>query len=74
VRTADTADDWLVRIGPDGAETSRNDNGEADCEVHAAAHDLYLALWNRHDRTGLRVDGDGDVLALFQDRVRVRWR
>lgn len=73
VVTDDTDGDWLVRIGPDGVETVAGVDDGADCEVRGRASDLYLALWNRHDGEGLAVEGDGDVLALFLDRVHIRW-
>ena len=62
-----------VGDGGDGVETEPG-AGEADCDVRGDASDLYLALWNRRGTEGLTVTGDGDVLALFLDRVHIRWR
>ena len=74
VRCTDTADDWLVRIGPERVRTSPgSDAASSDCVVTGAADDLYLALWNRRPAAGLDVGGDRSVLDLFLDRVHVRW-
>src|ERR1022692_361690 len=75
VRCADTAGDWLVRIGPDGVTTTDGADhaGAAHCEVTGRAADLYLLLWNRPEAESLTVQGDGRVLELFRDQVRVRW-
>jgi len=81
VAATDAPGGWQVRIGPDGVETrvasGRPAAGDLpaddDCLVKGPAADLYLALWNRRGLDGLVVDGDGEVLALFLDRVRVRW-
>lgn len=75
VTATDSPGDWHVHVGPDrvttlaGAEAA----APADCTVRGPAADLYLALWNRGGVERLAVDGDDTVLALFCDRVRVRW-
>jgi uncharacterized protein (TIGR03083 family) len=68
----DAAGDWLVRIGPEHAETVAGAPG-ADCEVRGRAAELYLVLWHRLDPDVLTVAGDSAVLELFRDRVRIRW-
>jgi uncharacterized protein (TIGR03083 family) len=79
VRCSDAATDWLVSIGPDRVRTTPGDGqasdtaGAADCEISGRAEDLYLTLWNRRQPAGLRMTGDGEVLDLFLDRVRIRW-
>lgn len=76
VRCSDAAAGWLVSIGPGGVRTTRSDgdaSGDADCEITGSAEDLYLTLWNRRRPDCLRTAGDGEVLGLFLDRVRIRW-
>ena len=88
VRCSDATADWLVSIGPDRVRTTRGDgqasgdgrasgdgqaSGDADCEITGTAQDLYLTLWNRRQPGCLRMTGDGEVLDLFLNRVRVRW-
>ena len=76
VRCSDSAADWLVRIGPDQVRTTPGNGqpgGSADCEISGTAGDLYLTLWNRRQPDGLPMTGDGEVLDLFLDRVRIRW-
>ena len=67
---------WLVHIGDERVTTTAQwtDNPvEADCVVHAAACELYLALWNRCGADRLTVDGDPAVLDRFLDGVQIRW-
>jgi uncharacterized protein (TIGR03083 family) len=45
----------------------------AHCRVSGRAADLYLLMWNRQAADALTVQGDGQVLDLFRERVRVRW-
>ncbi len=76
VQCIDTAAAWLVTIGADRVETAggtAGPPGTAECEVTGRAADLYLALWSRQTTAGLEVEGDGQVLELFLDRVHVRW-
>ncbi len=76
VRCSDATADWLVSIGPDGARTTRGGdgaNGDPDYEITGTAEDLYLTLWNRRQPGCLRMAGDGQVLDLFLNRVRIRW-
>jgi uncharacterized protein (TIGR03083 family) len=74
VRCSDAPGDWLVRIGPDGAETTAADGADcADCVVTGAADDIYLALWSRRPASRLSVAGDRGVLDLFLDKVHIRW-
>lgn len=76
IATDDAPGEWLLRIGPDPVVATTGEagaTGEADCRVSGRASDLYLALWNRSGPGRLAVAGDADVLALFLDRVHVRW-
>jgi uncharacterized protein (TIGR03083 family) len=76
VRCTDAAAEWLLSIGPDRVRTTRGDgqaSDAADCEITGTAEDLYLTLWNRRQSDCLRMAGDGEVLDLFLNRVRIRW-
>ena len=76
VRCTDAAAEWLLSIGPDRVRTTRGDGtaiDAADCEITGTAEDLYLTLWNRRQPGCLRMAGDGEVLDLFLNRVRIRW-
>jgi uncharacterized protein (TIGR03083 family) len=86
VRCADTQRSWLVRIGPDGSQTtSGSEPGEVDttdalgapdgaeCTVSGIAEDLYLSLWNRRSPDMLTTGGDRSVLRLFSERMQIRW-
>lgn len=73
---------WLITIGPDRVVTAElgavagqpsGAPAQADCEISGRAGDLYLALWNRRPASSLTMQGDAGVLALFLDRVQVRW-
>ena len=66
---------WRLQIGPEGVRTEPVPSAErgADCTVRGSAADLYLALWNRSGPEALVLEGDGDVLRLFLDTIRVRW-
>jgi uncharacterized protein (TIGR03083 family) len=72
VHCTDTGDHWLVRIGPDRVEVSR-EPGDGDCAVHGPASDLYLLLWNRRSPDGLDLRGDCSLLDLWRRSVRIRW-
>ncbi|MFJ4276652.1 maleylpyruvate isomerase family mycothiol-dependent enzyme [Streptomyces massasporeus] len=47
IRTEDTGAVWTVRLSPEPPVTTRDESGEAECELSAPAGQLYLALWNR---------------------------
>ncbi|MFB6848905.1 maleylpyruvate isomerase family mycothiol-dependent enzyme [Streptomyces sp. NPDC056373] len=47
IRTEDTGAVWTLRLSPEPPVTTRDDSGEAECELSAPAGQLYLALWNR---------------------------
>ncbi|MFH9585849.1 maleylpyruvate isomerase family mycothiol-dependent enzyme [Streptomyces luteogriseus] len=47
IRTEDTDAVWTVRLSPEPPVTTRDESGEAECELSAPAGQLYLALWNR---------------------------
>ena len=72
ITTVDTADQWVVTLGPDGIETSRG-GGDTDVNVTGTAEDLYLMTWNRGDRDTLLIDGDRSVIDTWHGNQRVRW-
>jgi uncharacterized protein (TIGR03083 family) len=72
VCATDVGRDWHVTIGPERVEV-RVERSAADCQVQGAANDLYLLLWNRRLVDGLAVEGDGTLLDLWRNSVRIRW-
>jgi uncharacterized protein (TIGR03083 family) len=72
VHATDTGDHWHLEISSGAVVTSRR-GGPADCTI-AAAGDFYMLLWNRRSDADIRVDGDRDLLALWREGVRIRWR
>ena len=75
LHSSDTGDGWLVLLGPDRVQASRQPtaDGESDCAVRGSASDLYLLLWNRCAPDGLDVRGDRSLLDLWRTSVRIRW-
>jgi len=63
---------WTVSISSDLPVTERRE-AEADCVVSGPAGDLYLALWNRAPLEALHIEGDGSVIDLLREGVRIRW-
>ena len=47
IRTVHTAPVSSVRLSPEPPVATRDESGEAECELSAPAGQLYLALWNR---------------------------
>ncbi|MEV4790348.1 maleylpyruvate isomerase family mycothiol-dependent enzyme [Streptomyces tuirus] len=47
IRTEDTGAVWTLRLSQEPPVTTRDESGEAECELSAPAGPLYLALWNR---------------------------
>jgi uncharacterized protein (TIGR03083 family) len=72
VHATDVSGEWLVRINPDSVQVA-TEHAEADCTLRGPASDLYLLLWNRRSPEGLELDGDAALLALWRERVQVRW-
>ncbi len=74
MRAVDVPRSWRVTFAPTGFET-QTDPIEDDAELVVAgdASDLYVALWNRRDATGLRLEGASDLLDLWRETVRIRW-
>lgn len=71
VISADTGDDWTLRLGPGQPAAERGlPAGDIDARWSAPAVDLYLGLWNR----GGRIAQEGrHVLDIWHDQMRVRW-
>jgi uncharacterized protein (TIGR03083 family) len=59
---------WWVGISGEQPVTVREERA-ADVVFSALVGELYPALWNRAD-----LDGDADLVALWQDGVTVQWR
>jgi len=74
VRTTDVTRSWRITFTPEGFR-NRADPHDTGAEIDLAgtASDLYLALWNRRDVTGLTTSGDTDLIDLWRDAVRIRW-
>ena len=72
VRTTDTDDEWVVRLGHDGALGARG-TAVGDCVVRGPASDVYLFMWNRLDPSALDVEGDRSVLGIWRDTVKITW-
>jgi uncharacterized protein (TIGR03083 family) len=72
VRANDTDDSWHLTLTPDGITTASG-NGPADVTLSGDASDLYLALWNRNEDSGVTVTGDAELLDLWHNNKRVRW-
>jgi len=76
VSCTDLDDSWVLHIDENGVSTTSGDEVAASdlaCRVSAPAADLYLALWNRRSPDVFQTEGDEAVLALFFDKVHVRW-
>jgi hypothetical protein len=49
------------------------DDTDADLVVTGDVADLYVMLWNRRDRSGIQLEGETDLLDLWQETVRISW-
>ncbi|NEE10443.1 maleylpyruvate isomerase family mycothiol-dependent enzyme [Streptomyces sp. SID7499] len=65
VRTEDTGAVWTLRLSPEPPVTTRDETGEAECELSAPAGQLYLALWNRAPLPS--ATGDQALAALWRE-------
>jgi uncharacterized protein (TIGR03083 family) len=86
IAPTDTGSRWHVTIGPDGRQVSTEGAvptetpgqaeppGQADCTVSGRATDLYLLLWNREPARPAETSGDPEVLRLWHELAKVRWR
>ncbi|NBE50455.1 maleylpyruvate isomerase family mycothiol-dependent enzyme [Streptomyces boluensis] len=72
VRTTDTGDVWTVRLSQDPPVTTRDAEGEADCEMSGPAARVYLSLWNRLPVP--RLDGDPGLARVWRETSAVTWR
>jgi uncharacterized protein (TIGR03083 family) len=72
LRADDARRDWLMRMSDRGVETTP-EAGDADCDVVAAASDLYLLFWNRRSDEGLDVSGDRSLLDHWRQTAQIRW-
>jgi uncharacterized protein (TIGR03083 family) len=69
VRATDADAVWTVRLSPEPPVTTRDDSGDADCELSGTAEELYLALWNRVPVPS--VTGDRALAALWRERSAI---
>ncbi|MFF5310938.1 maleylpyruvate isomerase family mycothiol-dependent enzyme [Streptomyces massasporeus] len=65
IRTEDTGAVWTLRLSPEPPVTTRDEAGEAECELSAPAGQLYLALWNRAPLPS--ATGDQALAALWRE-------
>jgi uncharacterized protein (TIGR03083 family) len=72
LHATDIDGEWMVRLGPNGAETTRG-HGQADCAVRASASDLNLLLWNRRRPEEVEVHGDASVLTWWRENIQIYW-
>jgi len=74
VEAVDQAAAWVVRIGPPGIRTLRAvPSGDEDLRLTGTAGALHLLLWNRGGLDDITWSGDPELLALWGQRVRIRW-
>jgi uncharacterized protein (TIGR03083 family) len=80
VRTADTGQDWHVRLTEDGTKIITTARGScpadsAACILTGPASELYLLLWNRVEPAAaeVTVSGDEQLLHAWRDSMRVTW-
>ncbi|MDQ8702485.1 maleylpyruvate isomerase family mycothiol-dependent enzyme [Streptomyces sp. LHD-70] len=71
VRATDTDDVWTVRLSQDAPVTTRDEEGEADCELSGPAARVYLSLWNRLPAP--RLTGDPGLARLWRETSAVTW-
>jgi uncharacterized protein (TIGR03083 family) len=65
----DRAGEWLLRLGADGLEVSR-EHAKGDVALRGSASDLYLVLVGRIPAAAVDGFGDPDVLARWQTLMR----
>ncbi|MDQ1485399.1 MAG: hypothetical protein QOJ62_1092 [Actinomycetota bacterium] len=69
---------WHVVIGPAGRQITTHAGPAADmaadCAIRGSASDLYQLLWNRIPHGRPEIAGDADVVKLWRQLARVRWR
>ncbi len=69
LHATDTEGEWLVRLTPDGIESSR-EHAKGDVAARGPASDLYLFLVGRVPPAGLEVLGDSTLLERWQREFR----
>ncbi len=73
LNATDTGDSWILGWGPghspDKATMFAPTDQDPDAQLSATARDLYLWLWGRGPDTGLRTDGDADLVAKLRNAV-----
>lgn len=72
VHALDTDDHWYVEFNP-GSISKGESTATAELTVTGTASDLYLALWNRADDSGLSIAGDRRLLDTRHQDTGARW-
>jgi uncharacterized protein (TIGR03083 family) len=71
VAAEDAGRAWTIRLTPESLTTDPGAAAQPDATLSGTAAQLYLGLWNRGDE--IVVNGRGDLLPRWRERVRVRW-
>ena len=66
----DTPGEWLLRLGPQGLEVTR-EHAKGDTAVRGPAAGILLLLWGRPTIQELEVFGDPTLLELWARVVRI---
>jgi uncharacterized protein (TIGR03083 family) len=66
----DREGEWLVRLGPDGAEVSRG-HAKGDVAARGSASDLLLMVYGRVPADAVEVFGDAALLRRFQELAKL---
>jgi uncharacterized protein (TIGR03083 family) len=70
LHATDAEGEWLVRFGADAVTVTR-EHAKGDVAARGPASDLLLFLWGRVRPDDLEVFGDTELLARWQDVVRI---
>ncbi|MFD9792864.1 maleylpyruvate isomerase family mycothiol-dependent enzyme [Streptomyces sp. NPDC059070] len=73
LRATDSGAVWTVHLSDGVPRTVRDDDGPADCELTGAAHELYLALWNRAPLSSVALAGDASLAELWRTNSAITW-
>ena len=68
--TADGTGEWLVRLGPESFDVSR-EHATGDVAARGTASDLFLFLWGRVPPSALEVFGDAALLERWRQRCAI---
>ncbi|MGW2331049.1 maleylpyruvate isomerase family mycothiol-dependent enzyme [Streptomyces sp. NPDC001700] len=68
LRATDTDDIWTVRLSEAIPRTTRDGEGDADCELTGPAGELYMMAWNRLPYSALSGKGDLSLAQVWRER------